>query len=78
MSVWLCLWMGLNILGSTGEVNGHTSGSPVQIPRGEMAVLARHSLVRPVGKQRSCWLRLRKPGECGEKCTQGEQVAQSE
>lgn len=28
-----------------------------------MAVLARHSLVRPVGKQRSCWLRLRKPGE---------------
>lgn len=28
-----------------------------------MAVLARHSLVRPVGKQSSCWLRLRKPGE---------------
>ena len=29
--------------------------------------MARHSLVRPVGKQRSCWLRLRKPGEWREK-----------
>lgn len=70
MSVWICLRTGLHSLGSSGEVNGQTSGFPVQIPRGEMAVLARHSLVRPVGKQRSCWLRLRKPGERGEKCTQ--------
>lgn len=37
-----------------------------------MAVLARHSLVRPVGKQRSCWLRLRKPGEWRERKGAGE------
>lgn len=67
-----CAWVGplgldTQVVQGRGGVRGQRSGVPGQVPRGEMAVLARHSLVRPVGKQRSCWLRLRKPGEWREK-----------
>lgn len=61
VSVWVHLWGSIAQAGLVG-VRGQRTGVSMQIPRGEMAVLARHSLVRPVGKQRSCWLRLRKPG----------------